>query len=90
MIFFHISTFCVWVQVLGAEHPDTTSSYEWLAFVFNRQGQYDKALEYHGKALAIREKVGREWEMERERSKDDVVESRPGQTAGVMQWGQAG
>ena len=62
--------------MLGAEHPDTAGTYNNIAIMYKSQGQYDKALEYYGKALAIREKVGRDRGIWNERSKEDVVESR--------------
>ena len=42
---------------LGLEHPDTATSYNNIAVVYDRQGDYPKALELYEKALAIREKV---------------------------------
>ena len=77
-VFSHISPlfFCVWVQVLGAEHPDTAATYNNMANVYDSQGHNDKALEYYGKALAITEKVGRDRGIWNERSKEDVGESR--------------
>ena len=48
-------------KVLGREHPDTAQSYNNIANVYDANGEYDRALEYHEKALAIIEKVlGRE------------------------------
>ena len=44
-------------KVLGKEHPFTASSYNNIAGVYSRQGDYAKALEWYEKALAIREKV---------------------------------
>jgi tetratricopeptide (TPR) repeat protein len=42
---------------LGTEHPDVARSYNNIGSVFNHQGEYAKALEYHGKAMAIWKKV---------------------------------
>ena len=44
-------------RVLGSEHPDTAATYDNMAVVYCDQGDYEKALEYHGKALPIRERV---------------------------------
>ena len=48
-------------NVLGAEHPDTASSYSNLAVLNTKQGTYEKAEELHREALRIREnRLGRE------------------------------
>ena len=39
------------------EHPDTATTYNNMAMVYTDQGEYEKALEYYGKALSIRERV---------------------------------
>ena len=44
-------------KVLGAEHPQTATSYNNIGFVYYNQKEYYKALEYHLKALEIQEKV---------------------------------
>ena len=44
-------------KVLGAEHPDTATTYNNIAGVYDSQGDYPKALEWYNKALAISEKV---------------------------------
>ena len=46
------------------EHPDTATTYNNMAIVYDNQGQYDKALDCYGKALAIKEKVGTDSGME--------------------------
>ena len=43
--------------MLGEEHPDTAASYNNLAYVYARQGEYGKAEALYGKALAISERV---------------------------------
>jgi Tfp pilus assembly protein PilF len=48
-------------NVLGREHPSTARTYMGIAIVYQLQGRYAEALEWYGKALAIKEKVlGRE------------------------------
>jgi len=44
-------------KALGAEHPDTASTYNNIAGIYQDQGDYEKALAWYGKALAIREKA---------------------------------
>ncbi|MDE6889540.1 MAG: tetratricopeptide repeat protein, partial [Eubacterium sp.] len=44
-------------RVLGEEHPDTATSYNNLAFVYESQGEYRKAEELYKKSLGIRERV---------------------------------
>jgi tetratricopeptide (TPR) repeat protein len=44
-------------QFLGAEHPDTASTYSDIALVFDAQGEHAKALEWLQKVLEIAEKV---------------------------------
>ena len=44
-------------KVLGMEHPNTATTYNNIAIVFDNQGEYAKALEWYQKALAIKEKV---------------------------------
>jgi tetratricopeptide (TPR) repeat protein len=44
-------------KILGEEHPDTATIYNYLALVYVTQGDYPKSLMYHQKALKIREKV---------------------------------
>ncbi len=43
--------------VLGEEHPDTATTYNDIAFVYDSKGEYDKALEWFQKALIIRETI---------------------------------
>ena len=51
-------TYLMMVQFSGKENfSDTTSSYNNIGVVYYSQGDYDKALEYYSKTLAIREKV---------------------------------
>ena len=44
-------------RVLGAEHPDTATSYNNIATVYHGQGKYEEALVWYRKALGIRERV---------------------------------
>ena len=44
-------------KILGQEHPSTATSYNNIGGVYDNLGDYDKALEYYSKALAICEKV---------------------------------
>ena len=44
-------------RVLGEEHPDTATSYNNLAGLYERQGEYEKAEELYEKSLRIRERV---------------------------------
>ncbi|MCL2284361.1 MAG: FxSxx-COOH system tetratricopeptide repeat protein [Fibromonadales bacterium] len=44
-------------KFLGKEHPDTASTYNNMAGIFQDQGNYVKALEYYGHALVVSEKV---------------------------------
>jgi tetratricopeptide (TPR) repeat protein len=68
MIFYHIADYSralEWYEKalvirekgLGTEHPDTATTYNNIAGVYQAQGDYDKALEWYKKALAIKEKV---------------------------------
>jgi len=41
----------------GGQHPDTAKSYNDIGINYEDMGNYPKALEYHLKALAIREKI---------------------------------
>jgi len=54
---YYEKTIAIRERVLGAEHPDTATTNNNIANVYQLQGVYDKALEYYGKAIAIREKV---------------------------------
>ena len=45
------------LQVGGQDHPDVAESYTNIGNVYNTQGQYERALEYHQKALEIDIKV---------------------------------
>ena len=47
----------IYEKVLGAEHPDTATTYNNIALVYHAQGDYPKALEWYFKALAIFEKA---------------------------------
>ena len=44
-------------KVLGAEHPDTATSYNSIGSLLQKQDKFDQALDYYRRALAIREKV---------------------------------
>ncbi|MDE6784003.1 MAG: tetratricopeptide repeat protein, partial [Ruminococcus sp.] len=44
-------------SVLGKEHPNTATTYNNIAVVYQDKGEYDKALEYYEKALKICESV---------------------------------
>ena len=44
-------------EMYGKEDKNTAASYNEIGLVYDRQGDYGKALEYHFKALAIKEKV---------------------------------
>ena len=44
-------------KLYGKEHADTARSYNDIGVVYDDQGNYIKALEYHGKAMDIRERV---------------------------------
>ena len=39
-------------KALGVDHPDTLTTVNCIALVFNNQGQYEKALEWYERALA--------------------------------------
>ena len=39
---------------MGKEHPSTATTYNNTGLVYRDQGDYEKALEYYEKALAIR------------------------------------
>ena len=43
--------------MLGENHPDTAMSYNDLAYVHERQGEYGEAEELYKKSLKIRERV---------------------------------
>lgn len=43
-------------ELYGKEHEKTATSYNEIGVVYNKKGDYDKALEYSKKALEIREK----------------------------------
>jgi CHAT domain-containing protein/Tfp pilus assembly protein PilF len=45
------------LKVLGEDHPDTATSYNWVAFDLNAQGKYAAAEEGFRKALALRRKM---------------------------------
>ena len=49
------------VQVLGEDHPNTATSYNYLAITLNVQGKYDDAEPLFKKALEIRRQVLGEW-----------------------------
>ena len=44
-------------RVLGTDHPDTASTYNNIAAVYDDMGDYASALEWYQKALGIRERV---------------------------------
>ena len=44
-------------ELYGKEHEKTATSYNEIGVAYRNQGNYPKALEYYGKALAIDEKV---------------------------------
>ena len=44
-------------KALDVSHPETLDTVYNMAGVFDKQGQYDKAMEWYGRALAGREKV---------------------------------
>jgi len=44
-------------SVLGKNHPDTASTYNNIALVYNHLGDYPKALDWYFKALPVRESV---------------------------------
>ena len=44
---------------MGESHPDTTSSYNNLAYVYTEQGDYKKALSYYFRAYKILESTFR-------------------------------
>jgi tetratricopeptide (TPR) repeat protein len=44
-------------KVQGTEHPDTATTYNNMALVYQAQGDYPKALKYYQKALFTLEKV---------------------------------
>ena len=41
------------LKTLGGEHPYVATSYNNIGQVWNKKGEYDKALEYYEKCLAI-------------------------------------
>ena len=47
----------IYEATLGEEHHNTATSYNNIGMVYYRQGNYDKALEYCLKDLAVQEKV---------------------------------
>jgi len=42
------------IKIFGIEHPDTLSSHNNIAFVYSKQGKYEKALELHKNILKIK------------------------------------
>ncbi len=42
-------------ELLGDDHPETASTYNNMASVYEKQGKYENALEYYSKARAVRE-----------------------------------
>ena len=44
-------------KVLGYEHPDTATTYNNIAVIYNNLGEYNQALDWHEKALTIYEKI---------------------------------
>ena len=56
-LIFHIIPFNYCRHALGEKHSDTATTYNNIAVVHDNQGDYDKALEFYQKALAIFEKV---------------------------------
>ncbi len=47
----------IWERVLGKDHPDTATSYNNLAVLYEKQERYQEAEELYKKSLCIREKV---------------------------------
>ncbi|NLL53751.1 MAG: tetratricopeptide repeat protein, partial [Clostridiales bacterium] len=45
------------IKTLGPEHPDTATSYNNIARIYDSQGKYEEALVWYQKALAIYEKT---------------------------------
>ena len=44
-------------SILGENHPDTASSYNTLAVIYKKEGEYKKAEELYLKSLNIRKSV---------------------------------
>ena len=42
------------MKKLGDDHPDVATTYNNMAIVYNKQGNYDKVLEYYEMSLVIR------------------------------------
>jgi tetratricopeptide (TPR) repeat protein len=42
------------IKILGGEHPNVATSYNNLGSIYKSKGEYDKAIEYYTKSLAIR------------------------------------
>jgi tetratricopeptide (TPR) repeat protein len=53
----HLKNMAIEVKVLGEEHPNTATTYNNIALVYDAQGNYPEAMKWHQKALVIREKV---------------------------------
>jgi len=53
----HKKALAIREKVLGADHPDTATTYNNIAGVYYSLGDYEQALERLEKALAIQEKV---------------------------------
>ena len=47
----------IYLKVHGYQHPSTGTSYNNLGLVWNKKGEYDKAIEYFEKSLAIKLKT---------------------------------
>jgi len=47
----------VYEKVPGKEHPSTATTYNNIALVDGNQGDYEKALELHGKSIRVDHKV---------------------------------
>ena len=44
-------------KIFGEDHADVATSYNNLASLYNRLGEYNQAKELHEKALVIRKKI---------------------------------
>ena len=44
-------------KIFGEDHADVATSYNYLASLYNRLGEYSQAKELHEKALVIRKRI---------------------------------